>query len=387
MSVSNSVSTECWVCGVVDAKRTCGGCKSTLYCSEKCQRRAWIAHKTVCKNVPVELAKAVFKCSGRRVGVQFMPDKGGGRGLVVMAPSGIRKGDKVLEDGAAVVFNKYDVGHLCELPELVPGFNDLCATVTIGMPPKERALGGLYFPTGFCSSVITQLWAYTQRKYMVVPSAPGFFSPKALGAMLQTALGAVPKHSLLSKVLAVLTLEDGVEQMTKDASLCKAIHDFARLQSVVASNSVAIVVSEDDPEKKDLLEDLCALSGPIALINHGQVNKNAQLSFFGHGTHLGMVVHATRAILQGEEILMPYLPFPGNSDEDVGTYLTQMAKWGIDTKAEFSEAISHVSADDSADKSTLDEVQAKCGRTASALLQEYVTMGMKVALEAKALYS
>lgn len=40
---------ECCVCGVTDVPmKKCGGCKIVYYCSEKCQKKAWMSHKRHC---------------------------------------------------------------------------------------------------------------------------------------------------------------------------------------------------------------------------------------------------------------------------------------------------------------------------------------------------
>ena len=66
----------CVVCGGVDGLKSCGGCKSTHYCSKTCQKSHWSYHAVYCRAVSeLELLERQKCYAGKTVRQAQVDDK------------------------------------------------------------------------------------------------------------------------------------------------------------------------------------------------------------------------------------------------------------------------------------------------------------------------
>jgi hypothetical protein len=71
---------QCAHCGNIGEFTKCGRCKDTYYCGSECQKAAWLVHKHLCAEDPVEkavlragwLLKKLFLASRERAGCEWM---------------------------------------------------------------------------------------------------------------------------------------------------------------------------------------------------------------------------------------------------------------------------------------------------------------------------
>ena len=67
---------SCVVCGVVDGLKSCGGCMSTHYCSEACQKSHWSHHAVYCRAVcDLEKLERQKRYKGKSVRLVQVDDK------------------------------------------------------------------------------------------------------------------------------------------------------------------------------------------------------------------------------------------------------------------------------------------------------------------------
>lgn len=55
------MSRVCHLCGTRNARKLCGGCKTTYYCNTTCQGKDWKEHKLVCKEHYLEKCNPIIE--------------------------------------------------------------------------------------------------------------------------------------------------------------------------------------------------------------------------------------------------------------------------------------------------------------------------------------
>jgi hypothetical protein len=76
------LDNQCAHCGNIGELTKCGRCKDTYYCGNECQKAAWLVHKHLCAENPLEkavmragwLLKKLLLASRQRANYEWMRD-------------------------------------------------------------------------------------------------------------------------------------------------------------------------------------------------------------------------------------------------------------------------------------------------------------------------